>query len=80
MFYPDLPNSLQSALFLLCTCKDYQTAVRRGIEAGGCNCSRVSFIGACMAANGGVKCIPSEWINNTDCAKEASLLLLDLFQ
>ena len=75
-----LPNSFQSALYLLCTCGDYKSAVARGIEAGGCNCSRVSFIGACLAANGGLRVIPTEWIEKTQKAKEASQLLLKLFK
>ena len=78
--YIGLPNSLQSALFLLCTCGDYKSAVTKGIEAGGCNCSRVSFIGACLAANGGLRSIPPEWIEKTHKAKEASQLLLKLFK
>ena len=79
LFFSDLPYSFQSALFLLCTCSDYTSAVRKGIEAGGCNCSRVSFIGACMAANAGLKCIPAEWIKKTHKAKEMCQLLLELF-
>jgi hypothetical protein len=42
----------------------------RTIKAGGCNCSRVNFIGAYFAALKGVNSIPKSWIKKTDCAKK----------
>ena len=42
--------------------KDYQSAVRNTILGGGDVGCRSSFIGACVAARGGLDSIPMEWI------------------
>lgn len=58
---------------------DYVSAVRNTIVAGGCNCSRVSFIGACLGAKYGIEGIPLPWIKNTNaalCALDLSMQLL----
>jgi len=57
-----LPNSVQNTVHMLSTATDYAQAVRTTIMAGGCNASRSSVIGACMAAQNGADTIPSEWI------------------
>ena len=42
----------------------------RTIKAGGCNCSRVNFIGAYFAALKGADTIPKSWIKKTEQAKK----------
>ena len=48
----------------------YKGAILRTIKAGGCNCSRVNFIGAYFSALKGVDTIPKSWIKKTDSAKK----------
>ena len=50
--------------------KDYPSAVRSSILAGGDSGSRSSFIGACLAAKGGLSSIPLEWILKLKRAEE----------
>lgn len=50
--------------------EDYQSAVRNTILAGGDVGSRSSFIGACVAARGGLDSIPMEWILKLKRAEE----------
>jgi len=40
------------------------------IKAGGCNCSRVNFIGAYFAALKGLNSIPKAWIKKTEASKK----------
>ena len=54
--------------------------VRKAMVAGGCNCSRVSFIGACLGAKYGLSSIPMEWLERTDSAKRALELAIQLAQ
>jgi ADP-ribosylglycohydrolase len=42
------------------------SAVRQTILAGGDNCSRVLFIGACLGALNGLDGVPSEWLAQTN--------------
>ena len=56
------------------------TVVREAMAAGGCNCSRVSFIGACLGARFGLSSIPLDWIQRTDSAKHALELAIQLVQ
>ena len=76
----DLPGSLQSAVRALLDTKDYVTSVREVVLAGGCNCSRVSFIGACLGAKFGLDGIPVEWIKKTHMAVHALRLAIQLVQ
>ena len=46
--------------------------------AGGDNCSRAGYIGACIAAEQGTKCIPQEWKAKTKFYSEAEKLLAEL--
>ena len=48
--------------------KNYKSAIIKTIKAGGCNCSRVNFIGAYFTALKGIKSIPKSWIKKTDAA------------
>ena len=45
---------------------------------GGCNCSRVSLLGACLGAKFGLEAIPIEWLEKTDVAKRALSLAIHL--
>ena len=78
--FADLPGSLQAAVRCLLDDTDYVTAVRAAMLGGGCNCSRVSFIGACLGAKYGLGSIPVEWIQKTDSAKRALELAIHLAQ
>ena len=44
--------------------------ILRTIKAGGCNCSRVNFIGAYFAALKGIDNVPKSWIKKTIPAKK----------
>lgn len=44
------PGNFQSALLALVTCTSFTEGVRRNLLAGGCNCSRANFLGACLGA------------------------------
>lgn len=48
-----LPGAFQSAVHGVITHAEYATGVRHTIRAGGCNCSRAGFIGACLGAQVG---------------------------
>ena len=76
---PDMPGSVQSAIHaLLDDSADYVTSVRRVMLVGGCNCSRVSLVGACLGAKFGLEAIPMEWLEKTDAAKSALALAIQL--
>ena len=60
--------------------KDYKSPVREAILAGGCNCSRVSFIGACLGARFGLESIPVDWIKKTFSAAHVLELAIQLVQ
>merc|ERR1712102_208972 len=59
------PGSFLGALHAVQTSQSYSEAVRKTIIAGGCNCSRVFFIGAMLGAKYGVEGIPTEWMEKT---------------
>lgn len=59
-----LPGSFQGALYVLLTASNYAEGVRANIVAGGDNCSRGIFIGACFAAQN-PDSIPTEWTLKT---------------
>jgi hypothetical protein len=64
------PGTFNSSLHAIINSTDYKSAVLRTIKAGGCNCSRVNFIGAYFAALKGFETIPKSWISKTDSAKQ----------
>lgn len=59
---------------------DYVGTARRTMEAGGCNCSRVSLIGACLGAKYGLSSIPVAWLEKTDSAEHKLELAIQLAQ
>ncbi|XP_038674818.1 selenoprotein J [Scyliorhinus canicula] len=60
-------NFLNSLHCLLATpsLNDYPATVRLTMAAGGCNCSRLSFVGACVGAVVGSRGIPADWIKKS---------------
>ena len=64
------PGTFNSSIHSIINSKNYKGAILKTIKAGGCNCSRVNFIGAYFAALKGVNSIPKSWIRKTDCAKK----------
>ena len=78
--HTDLPGSFQSAVRPLLDAGDYVGPVRRAMAAGGCNCSRVSLIGACLGAKYGLSSIPVAWLEKTDSAEHVLELAIQLVQ
>ncbi|MGH0129032.1 UNVERIFIED_CONTAM: hypothetical protein FKN15_013145 [Acipenser sinensis] len=60
-----LPGAFQAALHGVLTESVFDQAVRNTMRCGGCTCSRVSFIGACLGAQLGLSGIPDLWKNKT---------------
>jgi len=60
------PGTFNSSIHSIINSTSYKSAILRTIKAGGCNCSRVNFIGAYFAALKGVNSIPKSWIKKTD--------------
>jgi ADP-ribosylglycohydrolase len=64
------PGTFNSSVHSIINSSSYKGAILRTIKAGGCNCSRVNFIGAYFAALKGIDAIPKSWIKKTDHAKK----------
>ncbi len=64
------PGTFNSSIHSILNSSNYKSAILRTIKAGGCNCSRVNFIGAYFAALKGVSAIPESWIRKTAPAKK----------
>ena len=64
------PGTFNSSIHSIINSKNYKSAVLGTIKAGGCNCSRVNFIGAYFAALKGVNTIPKSWIKKTAPARK----------
>jgi hypothetical protein len=64
------PGTFNSSIHSIINSTNYKDAILRTIKAGGCNCSRVNFIGAYFAALKGIDSIPKSWIKKTDLAKK----------
>ena len=80
---PDMPGSVQSSLRSLLEVgsrEDYVRVMREVALVGGCNCSRVSLVGACLGAKFGLDCIPVEWMEKTNAAVSALELAIKLVQ
>ena len=63
------PGTFNSSIHSIINSKSYKDAILRTIKAGGCNCSRVNFIGAYFAALKGSNSIPKKWVKKTLSAK-----------
>ena len=64
------PGTFNSSVHSIINSSTYKGTILSTIKAGGCNCSRVNFIGAYFAALKGVKSIPKSWIKKTDVAQK----------
>ena len=64
------PGTFNSSIHAIISSTNYRSAVLSSIKAGGCNCSRVNFIGAYFAALKGFESIPKSWISKTDSAQQ----------
>ena len=64
------PGTFNSSIHSIINSTNYKGAILKTIKAGGCNCSRVNFIGAYFAALKGEGTIPKSWIKKTDLAKK----------
>ena len=64
------PGTFNSSIHSIINSTNYKDAILKTIKAGGCNCSRVNFIGAYFAALKGVNTIPKSWIKKTAPAKK----------
>ena len=60
------PGTFNSSIHSIINSTNYKEAILKTIKAGGCNCSRVNFIGAYFAALKGANSIPKSWIKKTD--------------
>ena len=63
------PGTFNSSIHSIINSSGYKDAILRTIKAGGCNCSRVNFVGAYFAALKGFESIPKAWIRKTITAK-----------
>ena len=64
------PGTFNSSIHSIINSTSYRGAILKTIKAGGCNCSRVNFIGAYFAALKGVNSIPKSWILKTNPARQ----------
>ena len=64
------PGTFNSSIHSIINSTNYKGAILKTIKAGGCNCSRVNFIGAYFSALKGLGAIPKSWIKKTDLAKK----------
>ena len=64
------PGTFNSSIHSIISSTNYKSAILRTIKAGGCNCSRVNFVGAYFAALKGVNSIPKSWIKKTSPARK----------
>ncbi|XP_077866630.1 crystallin J1B-like [Saccoglossus kowalevskii] len=61
------PGAFQTAVDAILKHTDFVSAVRGNIYVGGDTCSRIQFIAACLAAQGGIETIPEDWQKKTVC-------------
>ena len=64
------PGTFESSIHSILNSSNYKSAILKTIKAGGCNCSRVNFIGAYYAALKGAETIPNSWIKKTNSANK----------
>ena len=59
------PGTFNSSIHSIINSTNYKGAILKTIKAGGCNCSRVNFIGAYFSALKGVGTLPKSWVRKT---------------
>ena len=64
------PGTFNSSIHSIINSTSYREAILKTIKAGGCNCSRVNFIGAYFVALKGVSSIPKSWVSKADSAEQ----------
>ena len=64
------PGTFNSSIHSIINSTNYKGAILKTIKAGGCNCSRVNFIGAYFTALRGINTIPKSWIKKTNPSKK----------
>jgi len=60
-----LPGAFLAATHGVISHTEYVAGVHATMRVGGCNCSRGGFIAMCLAAQGGLECIPKSWCLRT---------------
>jgi ADP-ribosylglycohydrolase len=77
-----LPGVFSGAVLALAkadqTGSSYKAVIEDNAVAGGDNCSRAIYIGACLAAEQGAAALPQEWKSKTLFYSEAEQLLDEL--
>jgi len=74
------PGCFMGAVFAIASSDSYAQGIRSTIKAGGCNCSRANFVGACLGAMYGFdedRGIPLDWICKTHKAQEIMNLAIE---
>jgi hypothetical protein len=64
------PGTFNSSIHSIINSSSYKSAILKTIKAGGCNCSRVNFVGAYFSALEGFDSIPKSWMAKTYTAKK----------
>jgi hypothetical protein len=64
------PGTFNSSIHSIINSSSYKSAILKTIKAGGCNCSRVNFVGAYFSALEGLDSIPKSWMSKTYSAKK----------
>jgi hypothetical protein len=59
------PASFMLSSHIILNSTSFEDGVRGNILAGGCNCSRSMFIGACLGAKFSLDSLPKDWIFKT---------------
>ena len=80
------PGSFQGALLAVTSSTSFEEGIRKVILAGGCNCSRANFAGACLGAAHGFQLndsvdtnpgIPFSWLEKCDRAEDILRMALE---
>lgn len=74
-----LPGSFQGALLAMLQTSSFVDAVRLNMIAGGCNCGRVSLLGACFGAKYGIDGIPIEWMEKVTNIEKVMTMAISVF-
>ncbi|XP_046577996.1 crystallin J1A-like [Haliotis rubra] len=75
-----VPGAWQTAIHAIINASDFTGPVRTTSRAGGGNCSRSGYIGACMAAQYGLDSIPESWRSRTNHYTEIKNLAEELIK
>lgn len=74
-----VPGNFMNALHcMLQSDGNFKATFETTLPPGGCNCSRLCFVGACLGAVYGLESIPSDWIDKTNVGRESVKLAQQL--